>query len=126
MADKHLEEMREVKEILSVVSTEVPKLISALSESLFGGEQTSKYAAAVADFYKKLREAGMNEKEAFDLTKEFMNKTNLAGMFQDILGIKGRPGGKKVEEDIGAVIEEAIKGKIKKKFEEKGAESDEE
>lgn len=118
----------EVKEILSVVSTEIPKLLSAISESLFNAEQTAQYAKSVADFYKSLREAGMEDEQAFLLTQQFMDKTNFAAMIQDVLSgkgfkFKGRKHGKG-REGIGEAIEGAVEKKIKEQFEE--TESDEE
>ncbi len=109
----------EVKEILSVVSTEIPKLLSAISDTLFNAEQTEQYAKAVADFYKNIKEAGMNDEQAFLLTQQFMDKTNFAAMIQDVLGGKGfkvkhRRG--KGGEELGKAIEEAVAEKIKEKF----------
>ncbi|MEE9237306.1 MAG: hypothetical protein V3U52_05915 [Thermoplasmata archaeon] len=122
-----VEDAKELKEVLSVVSTEIPKLLKALSETLFGSEQTANYAKAVADFYKSLREAEMEEGQAFELTKQFMNKTNFAAMIKEFIGKKGGPGkGIEIDQDIGSSIEEAVKEKIKEKFKEKGLESDEE
>lgn len=117
---------QEVKEILSVVSTEIPKLLSAISETLFNAEQTGQYAKAVADFYKSLREAGMDDEQAFLLTQQFMDKTNLAAMIQDVLGGKGfkvKHKHGKGGEDIGEAIEKAVEERIKEKFGE--SESDE-
>ncbi len=121
----------ELKEVLSVVSTEIPKLLTAISESLFNAEQTGQYAQAVADFYKSLREAGMNEEQAFELTQGFMDKTNFAAMIQEIVGGRGplrklAKARHEAGEDIGAAIEDAVKEKIKEKFEEKGSVGDEE
>lgn len=121
MGDKDAEE---IKEILSVVSTEIPKLLSAISESLFGSEQTGKYAEAISDFYKSLREAGMEEGQAFELTKQFMDRTNLAGMVQDLIG-KGDWGGHGPQKgDWESKIERKIKKKIKEKFEDEDFEID--
>ncbi len=94
---------------------------------MFNAEQTAQYAKSVADFYKSLREAGMDEEQAFLLTQQFMDKTNLAAMIQDVLGGKGfKFGGRKrgKGEDVGEAIEKVVKEKIREKFGE--AESDEE
>ncbi len=111
----------EVKEILSVISTEIPKLLSAISETLFNAEQTEQYAKAVADFYQRLTEAGMDQEQAFLLTQQFMDKTNFAAMIQDVLGSKGfkfKGGKRRKDQEIGEAIEEAVKEKIKERFEE--------
>ena len=116
MVDEDVEELRE---ILSVVSSEVPKLLKALSESLFGPEQTASYAKAVSEFYKSLREAGMEEEQAFELTKEFMDRTNLAALVQEVLG--GREG-----QGAEGSLETLIKERIREKLEDRGLEVEEE
>ncbi len=121
------EDAEELKEILAVVSAEIPKLLTAISESIFSPGQTEQYAQAVADFYKSLREAGMDEKQAFELTQRFMDRTNFAAMIQEVIagkGIKIKKGAGR--EDISSAVEEAVKGKIREKLREKGIESDEE
>lgn len=114
------DDVEELREVLSVVSSEVPKLLKALSESLFGPEQTASYAKAVADFYKSLREAGMEEEQAFELTKEFMDRTNLADLVQDVLGDRGRQGGGE------GSLEDLIKERVRDKLEKRGLEVEEE
>lgn len=116
----NITDAEEVREILSVVSTEVPKLLSAISEALFSAEQADKFAQAVADFYKRLRDAGMDEGQAFQLTESFMDKTNFAAMIQDVLSSQGigRRRRKKVvvEGDLNADVENVIKEKIREEF----------
>ena len=119
MADKDLEE---IQAILSVVSTEVPKLLTAINDSLFGAEQTGRYAEAVSEFYKSLRAAGMDEDKAFELTKEFMDRSNLAGMLQDIIG-KG-DWSEMQKGDRESEIEKKVKRKIKERLEDKDFEID--
>jgi hypothetical protein len=116
------EDAEEIREILSVVSTEIPKLLTAISDSLFGAEQTGKYAEAVADFYKSLREAGMDENKAFELTKEFMDRSNLVGMIQEMIGKADWSDHK--ETDWESEIEKKVKRKIKEKLDDKDFEID--
>ncbi|MEE9164036.1 MAG: hypothetical protein V3U17_04520 [Thermoplasmata archaeon] len=111
MASKDAEE---VQAILSVVSTEVPKLLNAISDSLFGAEQTGKYAQAVSDFYKSLREAGMDEDKAFELTKDFMDRSNLAGMIQEMIGKADWSEHRK--DDWESEVEKKVKKKIKERL----------
>ncbi len=111
MADKDAEEIRE---ILSAVSSEIPKLLTAISDSLWGAEQTGKFAEAVSDFYKSIREAGMDEEKAFELTKEFMDRSNLAGMIQDL--ISKADWSQHREGDWESEIEKKVKRKIKERL----------
>lgn len=117
------DDAEEVRQILSVVSTEVPKLLSALSESLFGGEATRRYAEAVSEFYKRLREAGMDEKLAFELTKEFMDKTNLGGLIQGVMGGSQTRSGKGA---MGGDLETTIRDRVRQKLKEAGLEGESE
>lgn len=119
-----IKDAEEVREILSVVSTEIPKLLTAISQTLFSPEATGQYAKAVADFYKSLREAGMDDSQAYELTKEFMDKTNFAAMIQEVIGHRGR-GRRAEEEPAVAEVEEAIKERIKAKLGETDRESGE-
>jgi flavodoxin len=119
MADKDAEE---IQAILSVVSTEVPKLLNAINDSLFGSAQTGKYAEAVSEFYKSLREAGMDEDKAFELTRAFMDRSNLAGMLQDIIGKADWSEMKKGDRE--SEIEKKVKRKIKERLEDKDFEID--
>ncbi|MEE9592567.1 MAG: hypothetical protein V3W28_03185 [Thermoplasmata archaeon] len=119
MADTDAEE---IQAILSVVSTEIPKLLTAISDSLFGAEQTGKYAEAVSDFYKSLREAGMDENKAFELTKQFMDRSNLVGMIQEMIGKTDWSEHK--ETDWESEIEKKVKKKIKEELDNKEFEID--
>ncbi|MFQ6012900.1 MAG: hypothetical protein ACE5LS_04580 [Thermoplasmata archaeon] len=119
MADSDIEEVRE---ILTWVSSEVPKLLNAISDSLFGAEQTGKYAEAVSEFYTNLREAGMDEDKAFKLTKVFMDRTNLAGMLQELFNQGEWTGHRRG--DWESKIEKKVKRKIKETLEDEDFEID--
>ena len=56
--EKH--DAQEVKEILGVVSTEIPKLLEAISSSMYSKENAENLAKSVASFYKSMKEAGMD------------------------------------------------------------------
>jgi hypothetical protein len=101
----------EVKEILTVVSEKIPALLNSLTDVLYGKEQAAKYGQAVAGFYQSLKEAGMTDDQAFELTQQYMSSLNIPGMIGKAMS-GGIGGGE--EDDIG----EAIKLKIKRKIEE--------
>ncbi len=78
---KHeMPDAEKIKEILDVVSEKVPGLLQNLSDILYGPEQAKKYASAVAIFYKELKEAGMTDEQAFEMTKDYMANLNVSGM----------------------------------------------
>jgi len=98
---KHGTDADEVKEILAVVSEKVPALLNSLAEVLYGKEQGAKYGQAVAGFYKSLKDAGMTDQQAYELTKQYMSAMNLGGMIGE--AFRGRKGGheKRVNIQLG-------------------------
>lgn len=69
-----------IKEILDVVSEKVPGLLKELSGLLYSPENAKQYAEAAAAFYKKLKEAGMSEEQAFELTSQYLSTLNIGKM----------------------------------------------
>ena len=116
MSDNDAEE---VKEILEVVSEKIPALLNSLTDVLYGKEQATKYAQAVAGFYKALKESGMTDAQAYELTQAYMSNLNLAGMIGQAIGgdkeLKVKVG---EDDDIGVDIEKAVREKVKKELEE--------
>ncbi len=81
-----------IKEIFGVFSEKLPGLLNNLADVLYGKEQSVKYGQAVAGFYKTLKDSGMTDEQAYELTKQYMSAMNLGGMIgQAIRG--GRGGG---------------------------------
>lgn len=125
-----VEDAQEVKEILEVVSKEIPKLIENLTDILYGEKSSAKYGKAVASFYKSLIDSGMTNEQAYELTQQYMSSLNLAGLIGDAIG-SDKKGHKKImikagsgddcveiDEDFGKEIEERVKENIRKKLEE--------
>lgn len=79
----------EVKEILNVVSEKIPELLNSLADILYGREQSKKYGEAVAGFYKNLKESGMTDEQAYELTKQYMSAMNLPGMLGEAMRARG-------------------------------------
>ena len=71
---------KKIKEILDVVSEKVPGLLKELSSLLYSPENAKNYAGAAATFYKELTSAGMDNEQAFDLTRQYMSTLNLGNM----------------------------------------------
>ena len=107
---KAKEEAEEVKEILAVVSTEIPALIKGIISSIFSEEAGKNMGRAAAAFYKELKEGGMPEDVAVKMTENYI------GVFTSLGDVLKSVGHKK--ERTPSEIEE----KIKKKLEEKLAE----
>jgi hypothetical protein len=73
-----------IKEILDVVSEKIPGLLKELSTLLYGANSAKQYAEAAAIFYKGLKDAGMTDQQAFELTKQYMSTLNLGKMMSNI------------------------------------------
>jgi len=69
-----------IKEILDVVSEKIPGLLKQLSELLYGPKSAKQYAEAAAIFYKELKNAGMTDEQAFELTQQYMSTLNLGNL----------------------------------------------
>jgi len=111
--DKH--DVEELERVLNVVSEKVPALLNALTDVLYGKEQSAKYATAIATFYKSLVDAGMSKDQAFELTKEYMENLNIAGALGKVIS-HARDSD---DEEIDKMVKEKVKEKIAKKLDEK-------
>jgi hypothetical protein len=111
---KHgMPEAEEIKEILGVVSTEIPSLIKGIISSVFSEEAGKSMGRAAAAFYKELKEGGMPDDVAVKMTENYIGVFTSLG---DILKHAGKWGGK---EHASGEIEEKIAKKIKEKIAEK-------
>jgi len=63
----------DIKEILEVVGEKIPTLLEKLSDILYSKENAVKYGDAVATFYQRLVDAGMEPDQAFELTEKYMS-----------------------------------------------------
>jgi hypothetical protein len=77
------EDIENVKEILSAVSSEVPALIKSLLNSVFSEEAGRSMGKAAAAYYKELKDGGLPEPVAVKLTEEYMRTfTSLGDMLR--------------------------------------------
>ncbi len=105
MSEEKKEDIEELREVLSVVSKEVPALIKGLIGSVFSEEAGKNMGKAAAAFYKELKEAGMPEETAIRMTENYVS----------------------VFTDLGEMMKKAVsEGKIKEKLAEKHREEKEE
>ncbi|HYB68891.1 MAG TPA: hypothetical protein VEC97_05025 [Candidatus Acidoferrales bacterium] len=109
-----------IKEILGVVSAEVPSLIKNILGSVFSEEAGRNMGKAAAAYYKELKNGGLPEAVAVKLTEDYMRTfTSLGDMLRN--AGSGRWSGKAAG-DIG----EEVKRKIHEGLEKKGKEGEEE
>ena len=109
MADE--DNVENIKEILQVVSEKIPALLNSLTDVLYGKESAAKYGQAIAGFYKSLKDSGMTDQQAFELTKTYMSSLDLAGIVGKAVG-----GGKHGHDDIGEEISAKVKARIREKL----------
>jgi len=111
-------EPQKLKEILSVVSTEIPKLVEAITKTMYDAENAGNMAKAVAQFYKSMKDAGMDEKQAFELTQDFMSSFSIGGMIGKAIQ------GHSHDDGVDDLIEARVRAKIKKQFDKESGEDD--
>ncbi len=104
------EDIDKLKEVMAIMSSEIPKLLESISKTMYSADNAAKLGEQTAEFYKKLREAGMTDEQAFKLTEEFMANFSVGSMIGKIIG------GARSDEgsDIDREVNERIKKKIKK------------
>jgi hypothetical protein len=78
----HMPDPEKIKEILDVVSEKVPGLLKELSKILYGPDEAKQFGISVATFYKELKDAGMTDEQAFDLTSKYMSTLNVGDMMK--------------------------------------------
>jgi hypothetical protein len=107
-------EPENIKEILSVVSTEIPAMIKSILSSVFSEEAGRNMGKAAAAYYKELKNGGLPEEVAVKLTQEYMRTFTSLG---DMLKNAGR-GGWGHDDEISEHIEKAIHRKLEDREEE--------
>ncbi len=63
---------KEIAEIMESVSEKIPTLIKGVLDSFFSPEAAANIGKAVATFRKSLIEGGIPEKEAQEMTREYL------------------------------------------------------
>jgi len=114
-----MEDAEELKEILGVVSKEVPALIKGIVGSVFSEESGRDMGKAAGAFYKELKESGMPEETAVRMTENYISVfTSLGDIMKKFDFSKG--------EKSRSEVEKEIERKIKEKLAEKGLTEEEE
>jgi hypothetical protein len=111
------EDVEELREVLSVVSKEVPALIKAIIASVFSEEAGRDMGRAAAAFYKELKEVGIPEDVAVKMTEGYISTfTSLGEVMKRAVGRKEGIESKELEKEI----EKEVLKRIKEKLAEKG------
>ena len=130
------EEAEEIKQILGVVSTEVPGLIKSIIASVFSEEAGKSMGKAAAAFYKELKDGGMPDDVAVKMTEDYISVFTSLGDVLKKAGGKGKLSfdvskGKHGEPEVSAKttaeeeLEREIEKRVKQRLAERRREEDE-
>lgn len=132
VAGKEMEDIEELRAVLSVLKDEVPPLIRGIVgplRELLGltltEEQARERARAIAAMYKELVDAGMSKEDAMKIVES--QTVNITALVRSVLqGVfreearKGAPRSSKVPADeIAKEIEEQIRKAVRERLKEK-------
>jgi len=111
---KGMEDVEELKEVLSIVSDKVPALIKGLVQSVFSVDAAADMGKAAATYYKELKAGGIPDEVAIKMTQDYI------GMFTRIsefikTASRGEHG-RHHAEDIAEDVEKAVRRKIRLKL----------
>lgn len=116
---KKKEDVEELREVLSVVSKEVPNLIKSIVQSVFSEEAGRDMGKAAAAFYKELKESGMPEETAVKMTENYILVfTSLSDVMKKAVSGEKRGRGEELGEEISRKVHEKLAGKLREREEE--------
>ncbi len=82
-------DVEEMKEVMNTLKNTVPDIIKGIVDALYSGQNADEFGKQVAGFYKSMIDAGMDKKEAFELTKEFMESRDVTGVIKNVMADRG-------------------------------------
>lgn len=85
MSDDDLKDIEELKKVLEVVGKEVPPLIGGILNSVLNKQNAEEYGKQVSEFYKELKNSGMSEENAVELTRRFMESRDPVSLVKKVL-----------------------------------------
>jgi len=105
-------EPENIKEILAVVSSEIPAMIKSILSSVFSEEAGRNMGKAAAAYYKELKDGGLPEQVAVKMTEEYMRTFTSLG---DMLRSAGKGGwGHGEEDEISKEISKRVHEKLQR------------
>ncbi|NLP37555.1 MAG: hypothetical protein GX357_07875 [Firmicutes bacterium] len=66
------DQVKEVTEMLEMVTEKLPKLLNAILQSLYSQETGAEMGKAAGTFYNELIAAGVPKEDALDMTKDYL------------------------------------------------------
>jgi hypothetical protein len=113
-------EPENIKEILGVVSSEIPAMIKSILSSVFSEEAGRNMGKAAAAYYKELKDGGLPEQVAVKMTEEYMRTfTSLGDMLKNAgRGRWGHDEGDEISKEIHKRVHEKLERSTDKEEEE--------
>jgi hypothetical protein len=113
-------EPENIKEILAVVSSEIPAMIKSILSSVFSEEAGRNMGKAAAAYYKELKDGGLPEQVAVKMTEEYMRTfTSLGDMLRSAgKGRWGHDEGDEISKEIHKRVQEKLQRSTDKEEEE--------
>ena len=68
----------------------IPGLLKELSGVLYSTNQAKQFGVAIATFYRELKDGGMTDEQAYELTCQYMSTLNLGQMIKGFGHHKGK------------------------------------
>lgn len=92
------DDVDQLRQVLRALGEGLPNILNSLADMAFDPKRVAAFATSTAEFYRQLREAGVPEDKAAELTKVFIERTNPMGPLGGMLGGSGASG----FDDLGA------------------------
>lgn len=108
---KNNEDVDDLREVLSVVSQQVPSLIKGIIASVFSEQAGSDMGKAVGAYYKGLKDAGIPEETAVKMTESYASTFSSLGDVMK-MAVSGEKKGKDMGEEISKTIKENVTKEI--------------
>ncbi len=118
--DDDEKDIEEFKEVMNTLKDNILALIKGIVDAIYSEQSAEDFGKQVANFYKSLIEAGMNNEQAFELTKKFMESRDIVGILKKVLseGNWGNWKNKNVNpEEIAERVKREVNEELKKEKE---------
>ncbi len=84
MSNNEMPDAEQIRDIMKVLSETVPGLLENLAKILYGAKESEEYGKAVANFFKALKESGMSNEQAYQLTRDYMSNMSLGNIVRGV------------------------------------------
>lgn len=107
------DDIEKLREVLKALGEGLPSILNSVTNLAYDPKRVAAFATSTAEFYRQLREAGVPEDKAAELTKSFMERMNPMGPLGGLLGASGMGD---LDEMIGKLGKVGKMGKVPKRI----------